>query len=139
MARPLLIHTAYPALTSEGIGSMNAQDTLEREKAESRTPLTSAQLKSKILRKVARTRFAGRVTYQRGGSMPDSAMAKNLGHGDISLELDHFLPPGETIRLELDCLRYRGRPIPVEAEVASCRRAYDRHCFTAIVQMEGCR
>ncbi len=139
MSRPLLINPANPALTSKGSVSMNAQDTLEDEQAKARTPLTSAQLKSKILRKVARTRFAGKVTFQQGGSMPDSAMAVNLGHGDISLELDHFLPPGETIRLELDCLRYRGRPIPVEAEVASCRRAYDRHCFTAIVQMEGSR
>lgn len=114
---------------------MGGNSTIEAQRPVAEELALGSETHARIVRKVARAKFAGRVTFRHGNHAPDIAAAENLGHGDISLECDRFLPPGEKVYLGLNCLTYRGEPIPLETEVVCCRRAYDRRCFVAIVHM----
>lgn len=93
------------------------------------------ELQARLVRKALKTRFQGNVTYWQGDYIHGVASAKNLGCGDIVLRLNRGLAPGDAIRLELDCLTYRGLPIAMEGEVIECNPSNDGHGFLALVHV----
>lgn len=114
---------------------MKTQIAPEAETQLEAPPSPDNELRAKLVKKAAKTRFEGQVTYWQGTSIQGVARAENLGHGDISLRLNRFVAPGDTLHLRLDCLTYRGVPIHMDVEIACCRRVYDERCFLAIAQI----
>ena len=93
------------------------------------------ELKARLVRKALKTKFQGKVTYWQGDYIQGLAMAKNLGYGDVGLKLSRCLAPGDTIRLDLECLTYRGLPIVMEGEVVECESSPDGSGFAAVVHI----
>lgn len=92
------------------------------------------ELRERIVRKALKTDFEGRVSYRQGDYIEGTALARNLGGGEVALLLSRFIAPEETVALQLDCLTYRGLPIQMTARVESCALAKDRRGFVAIVR-----
>ena len=93
------------------------------------------ELQARLVRKALKAKFQGRVTYWQGDYIQGVALATNLGYGDIGLRLHRCLAPGDTIRLDLDCLTYRGLPISMEGAVVECVEPPDGEGFAAIVHV----
>lgn len=93
------------------------------------------ELQAWLVRRALKTRFEGRVTYSQGDYIQGLASAKNLGHGDIALRLNRGLAPGDAIRIELECLSYRGLPISLDGEVVECGPSRDGKGFAALVHV----
>lgn len=93
------------------------------------------ELQTRLVRKALKAKFQGRVTYWQGDYIQGVAMAKNLGSGDVGLKLNRCLAPGDAIRLDLDCLTYRGLPIVMEGEVIECDASRDESGFAAVVHI----
>jgi hypothetical protein len=91
------------------------------------------ELQARIARKALKTDFEGRVTYRQGDYIEGTALARNIGGGEIALLLNRFIAPEETIALQLECLTYRGLPIQIAARVESCTLSKDRRGFIAVV------
>lgn len=114
---------------------MSTQAPTENESPPSEAVGLTPELQARLVKKAAKTRFAGRATYWLGESIYGVAEAENLGHGDVRLKLDRFLAPGEEVQLQLDCLTYRGAPVHLNTEVISCRRSYSERCFIVLLQI----
>ena len=93
------------------------------------------ELQARLVRKALKTRFQGKVTYWQGDYIHGVASSKNLGYGDIALQLNRGLAPGDAIHLELDCLTYRGLPIAMEGEVIECGPSKGGQGFAALVHV----
>lgn len=91
------------------------------------------ELQARIVRKALKTDFQGRVSYRQGDYIEGTALARNLGGGDVALLLNRFIAPDETITVQLECLTYRGLPIQMNGRVTSCALSKDRRGFLAIV------
>ena len=95
-----------------------------------------AELQARVIKRALRTSFQGRVTYRQGDYISGSALARNLGHGDIALKLNRYIAPGAPIELELDCLTYRGLPIRMRADVESCEQDGSGNVFVAFAHVK---
>lgn len=92
------------------------------------------ELQERIVRKALKTDFEGRVSYRQGDYIEGTALARNIGGGEIALLLNRFIAPDETVTIQLECLTYRGLPIQMTARVESCALSKDRRGFIAIVR-----
>lgn len=92
------------------------------------------ELQARIVRKALKTDFEGRVSYRQGDYIEGTALARNIGGGEVALMLSRFIAPEEIISLQLDCLTYHGLPIQMTAMVESCALSKDRRGFIAIVR-----
>jgi len=93
------------------------------------------ELQARLVRKALKSKFKGKVTYWQGDYIQGVAMAKNIGYGDVGLKLSRCLAPEHTIRLDLDCLTYRGLPIVMEGDVVECDALPDGSGFAAVVHI----
>ena len=93
------------------------------------------ELQARLVRKTLKTPFEGSATYWQGDYIEGTALARNLGHGDVLLRLNRCLAPGDPIRLELLCLPYRGLPIQMDGQVIECTPAPDTPGFVAVVHV----
>lgn len=94
-----------------------------------------AELHARIVIRALKTPFQGRVTYRQGDYIEGVALARNLGHGDIALKLNRYVAPGAPLELELDCLRFRGLPIAMNAEVETCEQDEGGKGFVAFAHV----
>jgi hypothetical protein len=93
------------------------------------------ELQARLVGRALKTPFQGRVTYRQGDYIEGSAVARNLGHGDVALKLSRYIGPGEPVELELGCLTYRGLPVAMRGHAESCDQEKDGKSFVAIVHI----
>ncbi len=114
---------------------MTSQTILSKPTAIKAQGLLEAEHREELVRRAAKVRFAGQAHYWQAPDVNGTAMACNLGGGEILLRLDRFLVPGDNVYLKLDCLRYHGAPIELKAHVCWCRAAAGDGCLIAVIKL----
>lgn len=91
----------------------------------------------KNIRKMAATvRFAGTVRYTKEDGRLRRGFAYNMGLGELCLRCGEHMLQGTTVRVILDCLRYKKIPIALPGRVVWCRSSEDEKEYMALIHLD---
>lgn len=90
----------------------------------------------KIQKKATSVRFAGAVRYTSDNGRLRQGFAYNMGLGEVCLRCGEHMLRGTTVRVILDCLRYKKIPVALSGKVVWCRSSEDEQEYIALIHLD---